>query len=337
MKKSKLYLSSIEKEHPDLSYEELYAYIFELINAGKLAPVKSALTNGRKPALPVMFWKYEDEEDYTDIYKELDFGIHPLVNTEYYRKHPEKYKEDAGKVRLLSNYLKDNSSLLSVEETMNERSFEIFKKEKFFQKEGGIKFCEKLGIDRNKLNYYETSEPLSYYSHSKDFPQNILIIENKDTFYDIRRYLRINEADVLGIRFNTLIYGAGKGIWNSFADYASGAESYFKVGNELLYFGDIDYEGIIIYEHLVKKQWKCGTGESIDIKPFVRAYESMLDKAEKMGFSNMPYTKEKQNSNIENIFLDYFSENRKTQILNLLKEGKYIPQEILNEHDWSKE
>ena len=337
MKKSKLYLSNIEKEHPDLSYEELYAYIFELINAGKLAPVKSALTNGRKPALPVMFWKYEDEKDYTDIYKELDFDIHPLVNTEYYRKHPEKYEEDAGKVRLLSNYLKDNSLLLSVEETMNERSFEIFKKEKFFQKEGGIKFCEKLGIDRNNLNYYETSEPLSYYSHSKEFPQNILIIENKDTFYDIRRYLRINEADVLGIRFNTLIYGAGKGIWNSFEDYASGAESYFKAGNELLYFGDIDYEGIIIYEHLVKKQWKCGTGESIDIKPFVSAYESMLDKAEKMGFSNMPYTKEKQNSNIENIFLDYFSENRKAQILNLLKEGKYIPQEILNEHDWSKE
>lgn len=256
MKKSKLYLSNIEKEHPDLSYEELYDYIFELISDGKLAPVKSALTNGRKPALPVMFWKHEDEKDYTDIYKELDFGIHPLVNTEYYRKHPEKYEEDAGKVRLLSNYLKDNSSLLSVEETMNERSFEIFKKEKFFQKEGGIKFCEKLGIDRNKLNYYETSEPLSYYSHSKDFPQNILIIENKDTFYDIRRYLRINEADVLGIRFNTLIYGAGKGIWNSFADYASGAESYFKAGNELLYFGDIDYEGIIIYEHLVKKGFR---------------------------------------------------------------------------------
>lgn len=76
--------------------------------------------------------------------------------------------------------------------------------------------------------------------------------------------------------------------------------------------------------------------ESIDIKPFVSAYESMLDKAENIGFSNMPYTKEKQNSNIENIFLDYFSESWKAQILNLLKEGRYIPQEILNEHDWSR-
>lgn len=336
MKKSKLYLTNIEKEHPDMSYEELYGYVRGLIAAGKLAPVKNASINGRKPALPVVFWKYEDEKDYSEVYKELDFDIHPAVNTAYYRKHPEKYEEDAKMVRRLSNYLKDNSSLLSVKEAMNERSFEIFKREKFFQKEGGIKFCEKLGIDRSKLNYYETSEPLSYYSHSKEFPQNILIIENKDTFYDIRRYLRTHETDMLGVRFNTVIYGAGKGIWNSFADYAAGAETYFRAGNELLYFGDIDYEGIIIYEHLVKEQWKSVQGESIVIKPFVSAYECMLDKAEKMGFSNMPDTKENQNPNIENIFLDYFSEDRKAKILNLLEAGRYIPQEILNEHDWRK-
>jgi hypothetical protein len=49
----------------------------------------------------------------------------------------------------------------------------------------------------------------------------------------------------------------------------------------------------------------------------------------------MPCTKEKQNTNIENIFLDYFSDDRKRQLLELLREGRYIPQEILNEHDWS--
>lgn len=337
MKKSKLYLTSIEKKHPDMSYEELYGYVCGLINDGKLAPVKSARTNGRKPALPLVFWEYEEEKDYGYVYKELDFDIHPLINTEYYRNHPERYEEDAMKVRLLSDYLKYNSSLLSVKETMNERSFEIFKREKFFQKEGGIKFCDRLGIDRCKLNYYDTSEPLSYYSHSKKFPQSILIIENKDTFYDIRRYLQSTDGDVLGVRFNTLIYGAGKGIWNSFADYVTGAEEYFKSGNELLYFGDIDYEGIIIYEHLVKEQWKCDSGESIDIKPFVRAYESMLDKAEKIGFNNMPYAKEKQNTNIDNIFMDYFSDKMRMQLLSLLEEGRYIPQEILNEHDWSRE
>ena len=151
----------------------------------------------------------------------------------------------------------------------------------------------------------------------------------------MRRYLRNTGADILGVKFNTIVYGAGKGIWNSFFDYAAGAEEYFKAGNELLYFGDIDYEGIIIYEHLVKKRWKYTSREDIDIKPFVTAYECMLDKAEKIGFHNMPCTKEKQNANIENIFLDYFSDDRKRQLLELLREGRYIPQEILNEHDWS--
>ena len=31
MKKSKLYLTSIEKEHPDMLYEELYAYVRKMI------------------------------------------------------------------------------------------------------------------------------------------------------------------------------------------------------------------------------------------------------------------------------------------------------------------
>lgn len=55
MKKSKLYLTSIEKEHPDMLYEELYAYVRKMIDDGKLSLVKSARTNGRKPALPLVF------------------------------------------------------------------------------------------------------------------------------------------------------------------------------------------------------------------------------------------------------------------------------------------
>ncbi len=32
---------------------------------------------------------------------------------------------------------------------------------------------------------------------------------------------------ILGKQFGTVIYGAGKGIWKTFADYVNGAESYF--------------------------------------------------------------------------------------------------------------
>ena len=44
--------------------------------------------------------------------------------------------------------------------------------------------------------------------------------------------------------------------------------------------------------------------------------------------------KEKQNSNIGTVFLDVFDEERRRQIHEILSAGKYIPQEILNEHGW---
>mgnify|MGYP005860117787 FL=1 len=53
-----------------------------------------------------------------------------------------------------------------------------------------------------------------------------------------------------------------------------------------------------------------------------------------IGLSNVPNMKEKQNANIGTLFLDAFKDMRKDQICKILKMGKYIPQEILNEHDW---
>ena len=62
----------------------------------------------------------------------------------------------------------------------------------------------------------------------------------------------MNHVDnrILGKMFDTVIYGAGKGIYRTFSDYVQGAEDYFNAENMLYYFGDLDYEGILIYEHL---------------------------------------------------------------------------------------
>lgn len=334
MRKTKVYLKDIISSHTDKDYNEFYSYIKDLIESGNIKPVKSAGTNGRKPALPLAFWRYDEERDYSDVLEELKFKIHPLIDTSYYRVHPDKYEKDKKDIQCLSQYLQEKAELLDVKETMNERSFEIFRKEKFFQGKGGLTFCARLGISREQLNFYETSEPLSYYSHSKKNEQNILIIENKDTFYDIRRYMQSVSNVILKKDFDTLIYGAGKGIWKTFADYVEGAESYFCSNNKLFYFGDIDYEGILIYEHLVKSQWKDNSGNLITIIPFITAYEAMLDKARKIGIEQLPCTKEKQNDNIDTLFLSYFETERRVQILNILEAGRYIPQEILNEHDW---
>ena len=328
MKKRKVHLEDIQKECPEMEYLQFYAYVMQKMENKELLPMKNAKSNGRKPALPLRFWKLEEETDYASVYEELKYKYHPLLNTSYYREHPERYEADRQQLQLLSDYFNEHLDLLHMEESMNERSFEIFRREKFFQKEGGLVFCRNVGIDAGKLAFYETSEPLSYYSHSKQTPQNILVLENKDTFFDIRKYMNAGCDRILGKQFGTVIYGAGKGIWKTFADYVNGAETYFLGNNTIFYFGDLDYEGILIYEHFLEKY------PDSHIHIFREAYEAMLDKAMKIGFSSLPSMKEKQNGNIGTAFLDAFDETRKSQICEILEMGSYIPQEILNAHDW---
>lgn len=333
MSKRKIYLTDLTTSHPDMDYLQLYAYILSQISEGRLAPVKSSELNGKKPALHTAYWLVEQEKDYSDIMDELKYKIHPSLNTAYYRKHPEKYGRDRKYIRLLSDYLTSHKNYLTTSETINERSFEIFRREKFLDHEGGSDLLCRLGMSGEELNFYRTSEPMSYYSHQKQTPQNFLIIENKDTFYSMRRYLISGRDKILGLQTGTLIYGGGKGIYKTFEDFVHSVEPYFShEDNCVYYFGDLDYEGILIYETLVKKY-----GNRREIRLFARAYEKMLNKAEVFGAEELPDTKEGQNRNIGNIFLKYFDSDMQKKIMNLLESGKYIPQEILNERDYKDE
>ena len=99
------------------------------------------------------------------------------------------------------------------------------------------------------LNFYVSAEPLAYYSGTKQTPQNILIIENLDTFYSIIRKLIKGSGKIFGINFGTVIYGGGKRISKVFNDFEICAEPYMRSSdNSIYYFCDFDYEGIGIYE-----------------------------------------------------------------------------------------
>ena len=92
-------------------------------------------------------------------------------------------------------------------------------------------------------------------------------------------------------------------------------------GNNLYYFGDLDYEGIGIYEKLAetfRERW--------EILPFVPAYVKMIEKAG--GAAALPDT------NITGYFFSYFTEGQVTKMNEVLGQGKYIPQEILNISDF---
>ena len=123
MKKHKVYLQELSAEFSEADYSKFYEVVMRRIENGELVPMKSAKNNGRKPALPLCFWEYEKEADHTELYEELKYRYHPRINTFYYREHPECYERDREKLQLLSDYLKDHTELLLVQETMNERSF----------------------------------------------------------------------------------------------------------------------------------------------------------------------------------------------------------------------
>ena len=98
-------------------------------------------------------------------------------------------------------------------------------------------------------------------------------------------------------------------------------------GNELLYFGDLDYEGIGIFETLSES-----FAVQRAIRPFIPAYLAMLDKGEKA--TSLPPTKEQQNRNISGGFFSFFDEKDVCRMKNILEGNRYVPQEILNIGDY---
>ena len=389
----KITLEQLIRQSGEESYPEQYRYICGLIQSNRLIPVKASSLNGKKPALHQSYWVVEEAPDYREEIEELKFRMAPEIRTDYYLRHPQVYREEVLWVRRLNRYFLERAENRekAVEPTfisLNERSFQIWGREKFLQREQGRTVLDHCGVTIDQLHVYGTTEPLPYYSRIRRVPQTILILENKDTFYSMRRFLSAEgERDgrcldtgsgeqseygktisgqgegplaepgrIFGVEIGTVIYGAGKGILRSFEDFCSCVEPHVNdAGNEILYFGDLDYEGIGIYEHLAclfggEQGGKHPSGvqhlgirhlgaqhlgiQVHEIKPFVQAYEKMLEKARHYGMDFLPETSERQNRSLSGLFFRYFPEGTQRQMERLLEAGKYIPQEIINRMDF---
>ncbi len=389
----KISLEELQKESRTESYPEQYRYICGLIEQQRITPVKSSPRNGKKPALYTSYWLAEEKPDYGEELEELQFRTVPAIRTDYYLNHPEVYREERKWVRLLNRFFLEQGEAGSRNlpyVSLNERSFRIWGREKFLQREQGRKILAHCGIGLEELHVYRTTEPLAYYSRTRRVPQTILILENKDTFYTMRRWLmgegsgmaafgnkaggldfadkapakagRAVETDadepdraggaggpgeaaqgntgeppfhrIFGSEISTVIYGAGKGILRSSQDFRFCVEPHINhPENEVLYFGDLDYEGIGIYERLAALfstgEETAGRAGRHEIKPFIRAYEKMMDKARGYGKDFLPDMSGNQNRNLSGLFFRYFSHETKEAMIQLLEAGKYIPQEIV--------
>lgn len=322
--KKKITIEEIERLYKVSTYNDLYILVLKLIEDNEIEPIKSRGGNGKKPALYKGYRIVQEEEDNSFYIEELDYRILSKFDISYYKKYINKYKEHRDYILALNTFIKENEELLKVPLSMNERSFQIWGREKFLQKEEGKLILKNLGLPLDYLNYYDTSEPLAYYSKSKKTPQNILILENKDTYYTMRKYLINSTNTILGKEIDTVIYGAGKGIIKAFKDYDISVEDYLaNKENKLYYFGDLDYEGIIIYENFYSKY-----KDKYNINLFIEGYKKMIDKSNDI--KSLPKTKEGQNRNINEYFLQQFSLEYKEKIEEILKNDLYIPQEIIN-------
>lgn len=325
--KKNIALEELKKIYYKKDYLLFAEHIRKLEDMEILEPVRSSKTNGKKPAL---FQKYRilPEKADTDIYlEELKYKICPKLDISYYIKHIEVYMKEREWVLALNRFLLEQPEQLEVAISKNERSFQIWCYEKFLDKEGK-NVLNHLKFPMEQLNIYGTSEPLAYFSYEKKPKQNVLLIENRDTFCTIRKIM-LEQGNVLfGIPIGTVIYGAGKRMYKSYEDFDLSVEPYVSdKRNKILYFGDMDYEGIGIYEKVCEI-----LSTKYEVKLFVDVYKRMLEKAKLC--ITLPDMKERQNNNIKGDFFEVFTVEEQEKMKEILNGGKYIPQEILNVGDF---
>ncbi|NSW91705.1 MAG: hypothetical protein HPY74_13710 [Firmicutes bacterium] len=120
-KKLRQYISVTE-------YEEYYNIVVELVKNNIIAPVKNSGSNGMWPPLHKRYNIIKPECKYDEIIPEIRI-LHDKLNIEGYLANPEKYKKHKPWVLLLDDFLKTNFKSLETPLSINERSFQVFKKD----------------------------------------------------------------------------------------------------------------------------------------------------------------------------------------------------------------
>jgi|OM-RGC.v1.004430565 hypothetical protein len=311
-------------------YEALADCIEDLCAEGLLTPVKASGTNGRRPLL---YNRYHIREEKKETDRHRLIAYHPRICTDYYSNHPLGHDEDIEYLDMLDAFLKDAGmyDTLNLPFSVNERSYQIFRDEKFLTSARGQEFCRRIGLQWGDLGCYPTFEPFFYVIYETVSPLNCLVVENKDSFFTLKKIfnrggnwqksaldLSDRQARVIdGVKLDMLIYGEGKKILHSLK-FMEEIPDCRDTGITLYYFGDLDYEGISIYSGLAEAY------PEYKIIPFVFLYRGLLK------ISPRPMVKKQRlnDLHLEN-FLKYFSAEETEVILSVLSQSMYIPQEAL--------
>ena len=190
-------------------YANFERILKQLCVRGVLEPVKVSGTNGRNPFL---YNRYRKVSLCLEHELRLNLiNLHSFIRSAAYSKFPQAYTEDLSYILALDAFLKDPHQRESLGESIsvNERSFQIFKDEKFLLSDRGRIFLQRIGRTLADLSCYITTEPFFYIDYrSKQLGENnpdpsytALIVENKDTFYSIKRAWQVGNRSIGGVPF----------------------------------------------------------------------------------------------------------------------------------------
>lgn len=277
--------------------------IEKLVQERYIEPQKTSKTNVEGISEKYKIIKQDD----ANIKQEI-INLSNKLKIDYYLKNTKEYQKDKEIINSISKFI---SKPIEGVLTINERSYQIFQNEKLLKEREDI--IKKLGLTLQDLKCYETYEPFFYYENKEFSKGKILIIENKDTFWTIQNAVKTNKYKNIYL----IIYGEGKKILKSFEFINN-----FKLENNIIeYFGDIDYEGINIYEQLKSKY------SQYNIKAYKTGYQKILD-IEK----NPNKIRANQICNLKNNeeFLKEFDKDYQRKLKYIFENKLYIPQEVFN-------
>jgi len=316
-KKKMVSLIEIEKIlSGNIEYIDFANIINEFVNMKILSPVKRHETNNKKIPLANTYRinKSYFREELIDEIVSYQLIFNSNINLQaYFTLDKKTWEKDLPYIEKIDLYLK-NIGLPKEEVTAPERSYQITGNEKWIDENGGREIIERIGLLEN-LKISPVPDPLMFainrnrICNSKEHIH--LIGENKATFYAL-------VDDIENTIFTSLIYGAG---WKVLGGISVLEKQLGLIDedNKIYYFGDLDFEGISIWN---------GLNDRRPIILGIEFYEYLLKKSCSYGKENQIPNKDAIDS-----FLIYFNNSNKEKITNTLKKGGYYPQEGLNKEE----
>lgn len=305
--------------------------IQDLIDENILIPLKNALPLQQYGRLPRSFTIQKSiiSEKFAPLsieHRHELLSLFPPIKIDYYATHAAQYTKDREFILRINDLIRQNDF---DELTINERSYLLFGDEKAIAQPGdaavnGSEILKNLKITLEDIKAKKVHEPFfytekNYFSLAEHAVRTVLIIENKDTFWTLQQALKCGDLDEV----NLVVYGEGHAIIQKF--------TYFEmiggnISDHYYYFGDLDQEGIHIFNSLRKKF------HYYDIKPAVNLYTYILKKT---GSDKAKQLRTHQQAGDPSLspFIDFFDSEIKDKITEIINERKYLPQEIFNKTD----